>query len=65
MERYLNCYISGIAGGGNPGALMFGNLLNTDRLQRIIMVAARQARAVGNWYLEVGCTQSEKRGINL
>ena len=44
---------------------MFGNLLNVDRLRRIITVGARRARALVNWYLEAGCTQSERRGINL
>jgi hypothetical protein len=44
---------------------MFENLLNVDRLRRIITVGARRARALINWYLEAGCTQSEKRGINL
>jgi hypothetical protein len=43
---------------------MFGNLLNTDRLRRIIMVAAGRARAIRNWYLEAGYTQAEIRGIN-
>ena len=44
---------------------MFGNLLNVDRLRGIITVGARRARALVNWYLEAGCTQSERRGINL
>ena len=44
---------------------MFGNLLNVDRLRRIITVGARRARAIRNWYLEAGCTQSERRGINF
>ena len=44
---------------------MFGELLNTDRLRRIMMVAARRARAIGNWCLEAGYTQAEIRGNNL
>jgi hypothetical protein len=44
---------------------MFRNLLNTDRLGRIIMVASRGARAIRNRYFEAGCTQAEKRGISL
>ena len=44
---------------------MFGELLNTDRLRRIMMVAARRARAIGNWCLEAGYTQAENRGNNL
>ena len=44
---------------------MFGNLLNMDRLRRIITVGASRARAIGNWYLEAGYTQAEIRGINL
>ena len=44
---------------------MFEELLNTDRLRRIITVGARRARAIGNWFLEAGYTQAERRGINL
>jgi hypothetical protein len=44
---------------------MFQNLLNTDRLRRIIMVASRGARAIENRYFEAGCTQAEIRGISL
>ena len=44
---------------------MFGNLLNMDRLRRIIMVGASRARAFRKWYLEAGYTQAEIRGINL
>ena len=41
---------------------MFGELLNTDRLRRIIRVGARRARAIDNWYMEAGYTQAERRG---
>ena len=44
---------------------MFGELLDTDRLRRIITVSARRARAIGYWYLEAGCTRAERRGIKL
>jgi hypothetical protein len=44
---------------------MFRNLLNTDLLQRIIMVASRRARAIEKRYFEAGCTQAELRGISL
>ena len=44
---------------------MFGNLLNMDRLRRIITVGASRARAFRKWYLEAGYTQAEIRGINL
>jgi hypothetical protein len=43
---------------------MFRNLLNTDRLGRIIMVASRGARAIRNGTLRGG-TQAEIRGISL
>ena len=44
---------------------MFGNLMNMDRLRRIITVSASRARAFRKWYLEAGYTQAEIRGINL
>ena len=44
---------------------MFRNLLNTDGLRRMIMVASRGARAIENRYFEAGCTQAELRGISL
>jgi hypothetical protein len=48
-----------------PSLQMFRNLLNTDRLRRIIMVASRGARAIGNRYFEAGCTEAEIRAIRL
>ena len=44
---------------------MFGTLLNANRLRQIIIAASRRTRAIGNRYLEAGCTQEEIRGINL
>lgn len=44
---------------------MLRNLLNNDRLRRIITVTARRARAIRNRYFEAGCTQAELQGITL
>jgi hypothetical protein len=44
---------------------MLRNLLKTDRLRRILVVASRRARAIGNRCFEAGCTQAELRGISL
>ena len=45
---------------------MFGNLQTVDRLRQII--TGRRSSDTGpgkNSYLEAGCTQSERRGMNL
>ena len=44
---------------------MVGKLLNPARLRSIITVVSRGARAIGNRYLEAGCTQAETRAINV
>jgi len=42
---------------------MFRNLLK--RFRWIIVGISRGARAIGNCYLEAGCTQAEIRAVNL
>ena len=44
---------------------MFGNLLDTNRIRRIITVAARSVRALADRHFEASCTRAEKRGISL
>src|SRR5215204_2564495 len=44
---------------------MFTDLLNIERLQRLMADLSRRAHAIQDRYHEAGCTEAEKRGIRL